>query len=134
MSADLDAKCAHRRGHMLQSLLAEVLERDIELAAHFLAQLSGYANATRFGQRLQAHGKIDAVSEEVAAIDYDITQVYADPEAYAVLAGYAGICIVHVLLKFDSAGKRVYGACELDQDAVAHQLEHAAAMLGDQRR
>lgn len=119
---------------MLQSLLTEVLESDIELAAYFLAQLSGYANATRFSQRLQAHGDIDAISEEVAAIDHDIAKVYADAQAYTALAGYAGVRVIHVLLKFDSAGKRIDRASKLDQDAVTHRLEYSAAMFGDERR
>ena len=39
----------------------------------------------------------------------------------------------HALLDRDRAGDRVDDAGELDQGAVAHQLDDPAAVLGDQR-
>ena len=39
----------------------------------------------------------------------------------------------HALLQFDRAGDRVDRTGELDQHAVAHDLDDAAVMLGDQR-
>jgi hypothetical protein len=45
----------------------------------------------------------------------------------------AGISPDHAALNIDGAANRIHGACELDQDAVAHGIDHPAPGIHDGR-
>ena len=63
----------------------------------------------------------------------DIAEVDADPEADAIGLGDGRLPLGHAALDRDRAGDRVDGAGELAEDAVAHELDNAAAVLRDER-
>src|SRR5262249_18016733 len=65
---------------VLQSLFAEILEGDGELAAHLVAHLGRDANGTGFGQSLQARSDVHAVAIEIAALDDHVAKTDADPQ------------------------------------------------------
>jgi hypothetical protein len=90
-------------------------------------------DAAWLGQCLQAGRDIDAVSIKVGAFDDNIAEIDADPQQHLVVIGCRGIGRRHALLQLDGAGDRMDGAAELDQHAVAHYLDNAAAVLGHQR-
>ena len=53
--------------------------------------------------------------------------------AIAPVSGSGGVGLGHPPLQLQGAGDRVHGAGELDQHAVAHELDDAAAMVADDR-
>ena len=57
-----DAVDAHAAGDVLQLMLAEVLEREFELAVHLVVDLGRDADAAWLGERLDARRDVDAVA------------------------------------------------------------------------
>jgi hypothetical protein len=94
---------------------------------------AGEAYTPRLGQGLQSGGDVDAVAVDVVAVDDDITEVDADaesdPPVYRVLAVAPG----HPALDGNGAFQRVDDAGELDQGAVADQLDDAAVVFANRR-
>ena len=86
-AAEPDGEDAHRPGDVLDLLLAQILERDIELVADFVAHDPADADAARLGQPFQPRRDIDAVAEDVAVLDDDVAQVDADAELDAPVLG-----------------------------------------------
>ena len=91
------------------------------------------ADAARLGHAFQARRDIDAVAENVAVLDHDVAEIDADAELDAAILRHAGVAAGHAVLDFDRAGDGVDHAGELDQHAVAGQLDDAALVLGDPR-
>ena len=83
------------------------------------------------GDALQPRGHVHAVAENVVALDDDVADIDADAELDAAAFGHVGVALAHLALDFSGTGDRIHHARELDQHAVAGQLDDAAAMLGD---
>ena len=56
----------HRPGDVLDLLLAQILEREIELVAHLVMHDPADTDAARLGQGFEPCGDIDAVAVDVA--------------------------------------------------------------------
>ena len=93
---------------------------------------AGDSNSASFSDLLQSRRNIDAVAEYVVALDDDITQVHADPEADGVLVGDAAVAFGHACLNADAAFDGGDDTWELQQQPVAHRLDDATALFGDQ--
>jgi hypothetical protein len=93
----------------------------------------GDRNAARFGDPFDPRRDVDAVAQDVLALDDDIADVDPDPEPDRIDFGATGILLAKLSLDFDSASDGVHGACELHQRAVAHELDDTARMAGDCR-
>ena len=91
------------------------------------------ADTARLGERLHAGRDIDAVAEDVVAIDDYVTEIYSNPEPDPVVLGNAGPAIDHRALQFRGAADCVDNAGEFRQHTVAGVLDDAARMLGDLR-
>ena len=120
-----------RARDVLELLIAHVLERRVELAAHLPVGVVGDADAAGLGDAFEARGDVDAVAENVAVLDDDVADVDADAELDALVLRHAGVALGHAALDRDRAAHGVDDAGELDQDAVAGGLDDAAGMLGD---
>jgi len=59
-------------------LLAHIIEGDADFPVNLVAHLARDADAAGFDQRLQPRGDIDAVTEEIVALDDDFAQIDAD--------------------------------------------------------
>ena len=92
-----------------------------------------YANPSRRRDLLQAGGDVDAVAEDVVALDDDVADVDADAEGNAPILGYLGGAVSHRRLHLDRAAHSIDHARELQQQAVAGGLDDAAAVAGDRR-
>jgi hypothetical protein len=126
-----DAKGAQGLGDILEALLAEILERQIELRLYVLVNHGGQADAPRIGQIFEAGSNIYAISVYIVAFDDHITEVNADTKFDAQRLWDFRISRGHLSLNIDSAFHGVYDAGELGQCAVAHQLDDAAMVRGD---
>ena len=108
-------------------------KRKASLPLTWLCTLRGDADPARLGQRLQPRGDVHPVAEMSPPSWIDVAEVDADAEADALGLGDARLPLGHAALDRDRAGDRVDGAGELAEDAVAHELDDAAAVLGDER-
>ena len=122
---------AQRPGDVLDGLLAAIVEGDVELALDLLVDVRRDADAAGIGQFLKARRDVDAVAVDVVALDDHVAQVDADAERDAPILGYLGVALGHAALDGDRAIDRVDDARELDQRAVAHQLDDAPAVVRD---
>jgi hypothetical protein len=123
----------HGLGDVLHPPLAHVLECSVQLALDHVEGRSGKAEATGFGEGLQAGGHVDAIAIDVRALDHDVAQVDADAQDDAAVVGQLGVPALHCLLNIDRALHRLDHARELGQQAVAHELHDAPAAFGDLR-
>ena len=87
----------------------------------------------RFGQPFEPGGDVHPVAVEIAVglVD-DVAEVDADPEAEALGVRDLPLPLHHATLDADGALDGLDGAGELAQRAVAHQLDDAAAVLGQE--
>ena len=94
---------------------------------------AGNEDATRFGDSLETGSDVDAIAIKIAAFDHDVAQTNPNAKDDAALRRQFGICPSHPLLQVNSALHRVDSAGELNQHAVARDLEDPAPVMGDQR-
>ena len=118
---------------ILQGLRADVLEGEVGLVAHLLEDGAGDADAAGLGQGLEARRDVHAVAVDVLVFDDHVAEVDADAKAEPSILGSLGFVGGHAVLPGGSAGDGIHHAGELDQQAVSHQLDDAAAMPGDER-
>ena len=62
----------HRARNILDSLVAEILVREIEFGLDLVESLLGDANPAGFGEPLQAGRDVDPIAVDVLALDNDI--------------------------------------------------------------
>ena len=70
----------HRPRDVLDPLLAGELQRQAELALELVVGGARDQHAARLAQLLQAGRDVDAVAEQVVALDHDVAEVDADAE------------------------------------------------------
>ena len=80
---------------------------------------------------LEPRRDVDAIAVDVVAVDDHVAEVDADPELDAVRRLEVRVVLGDAPLHLDRALDSVDHARELDQRAVAGELDDAAAMLGD---
>src|SRR5262249_12224723 len=81
----------------------------------------------------EARGDIDAVAEQVRAVDDDIAEIDADPENDARLAWGGGLRGRSLGLGGNRAGDRIDDGMKFHDGPVAHELDDAAVILGYER-
>jgi hypothetical protein len=123
----------HRLDDVLDGLLTLVDEFQFELVADLVAHDRRAGNPTRTGESFEPCRQVDAIAIKVIAVDDYVVQMDADAEFDVPVLGDPGIALAHAMLDLKSAACRVEDAAELDQEAVAHHLEDAPAVLGDSR-
>jgi hypothetical protein len=122
---------ADRAVEVAQRAPAEELEAVIELALDLIERAARDQEAAGFGQRFQAGGDVDAVAQEVVAVDHDVAEVDADPEFDPVGTGPPGVDLRDLFLDLERRADRPDGARELRDRAVAGAAEHPALVLRD---
>ena len=90
-------------------------------------------DAARRRFRLQPRRDVHAIAVEIVAIDDQVAEVQADAEHDGGVLGLVPVGLGHGLLELDGGAQRIDGAGELDQRAVAGQLDQPAAMAGQHR-
>ena len=89
------------------------------------------ANPARLSQRFEPGCNIDAVTENVAILDDDVTDIDAHAKFDAAPCRCHGVAGDHLPLHLDGTAHRVDDAGELDKEAVAHRFDDATPMIGD---
>ena len=89
------------------------------------------ADATRWRQALEPRRDVDALAVDVVVVGDHVAEVDADPELDALCRLEVGVVLGDAPLDLDRTPHRVDDARELDQRAVARELHHTAAVLGD---
>ena len=123
----------HRPGDVLDRMLAEVLEILRYPVAHLLEHGARDAQAAGRGHLLEPRRDVDAIAEDVVALDHHVAEVDADPEIHAALGRHLRVAAVQLLLDLDAAADRFDGGRELGQDAVAGGADDAPVVARDQR-
>ena len=116
---------------VLHRLLAHVLERAVELSAHLVVDLGGYADAAGLGERFQSGGDVDTLAVNILALDDDVTEIDANAQVNALVGRCAVIALRHLFLNSDRAFDSIDDAPEFGQKPVTHELEDAAVVFLD---
>ena len=94
---------------------------------------AGDQHTARLADLLQTSRDVHPIAEQVIALNHHVTEIDADAEDNAPF-GRDTILLSHdALLHRHGAGHRVHHRAELDDRAVAHQLDDAPVMLGQER-
>ena len=111
-------------------LLAETLERHIDLVGDVIECRAGDDNAAGIGKALQAVGDVDPVAQHIGPFGDDIAEIDAD--AKPKLFGGRKIRVISSagLLDFDGTAQCVDDARKLHEQPVTHGLDQTAAMPG----
>ena len=96
-----------------------------------IADRGGDRDAAGLGDGLEPRRDVDAVTEDVVALDDDVAEIDADAELDASVLRHVLIALDHRPLDLGGTGDRVHDARKLDQHAVAGDLDDAALVLGD---
>src|SRR5262245_23433362 len=64
--------------NVLQTLLTQILEREVEPVAHLIVHDPADANPARLGESFQARGDVDPIAVDVSLFDDDIAQIDAN--------------------------------------------------------
>ena len=117
---------------VLQPLLTRILETDIEFAREMVVRGARDQYASWRAQLLQTGRDVDPVTQEIIALDHDIAKVDTDAQGDSALGSYFFLPAGYLCLHGGSASHRADDRPELCDQAVAHQLDEAAAMLSEQ--
>jgi hypothetical protein len=119
-------------GDVFEALFAQVLEVDLYLASCLAIDVAREADSAWLGLTLEARGDVDPVAVDIVALDYHVSQVDADAEFEPLVFVSCGLSLGHAALPGHRTGESIHHAGELDQQAVADELDHAAVMLSDE--
>ena len=122
------AERLHRPLDVLERKAAEIVEGAFSRPATASCTVTRDHDAAgrRFG--LQARRHVHAIAVEVVAIHDQVAKVQADAEHDGGVLGLVPVGLGHGLLELDGGAQSVHGAWELDQGAVAGQLDQPSAM------
>ena len=124
----------HRPRDVLERLLAEIDEVRVDLAAHMLVGRARNQHAARLANPFQPRRDIDAIAQNVVALDQHVAEIDADAVDDALRLGRRRRCAPTIsfwIAIAHSTAATTRG--KLQQQPVAHRLDDAAAALRHQR-
>jgi hypothetical protein len=121
-----------RLSDVLDLLIPEIIETQLQLVADVVARCAGDTNSARLCESFEAGCDVNAVAEQVLAVDDDIADVHADAELHRLVGGSAGIRSRNCCLHRDRALHSIDRAGEVSDDAVASGVEDAASVRRNQ--
>ena len=129
-----DAIGAHRRGDVLDALLAEVVEGRLQALAHRALDGVGHRHAARLGDPFQARGDVDAVAvDRAVGLLHDVAEVDADAKLHAAIGGDVGRAACQLGLDRQRRDDRAARRLEHREHRIAGHVDDAAAMRIDGR-
>ena len=124
-----DAVGANRLGDILDLLSAGKVDWQAELALHVIVGGARDENAARRAKLLKARRHVHAVAEEIIAFDHHVAEIDADTEYYAALGRSLALMRGDTGLNGHGASNGIDDGVELNQGAIAHELDDASLML-----
>ncbi len=112
-------------------MVAHVLERHIDTVANLIIGAAREAYPAGLGKPFQPGRHVDPVALDIVAVDYHIAQIDADAELHALVLRQIGVALGNRPLRLDGGTNRIDDTCELDQHAVAHELDDSPIVLRD---
>ena len=122
-----------RTRHVLDHLLAEILEPHLDLVGDLFAHRVGDANAGGWRHRLEPRRDVHAITEDVVVLDDDVAEMDADAELDASIVAHTNIVLGHRPLQVHGLAQRIDDAGELHQDAITGGLDEAPMVPFDAR-
>jgi hypothetical protein len=90
-----------------------------------------HADPTRLGKSLQARCNIDAISENVVAVDDDVTDIDANTELDPTILRDGIVALGHAPLDFYGAAHGINGTDKLDEDAITGAFDNPTVVLSN---
>src|ERR1700730_12338986 len=101
---------ADRSRDVLDRLFTQVLKAEVELVAHLIVHDVGYHDSARIGERLHSRHHVDAIPENIVAVDNDVADIDPDTE---LNAGFGWLLTI------------AFGHAALDLHGAAHSIDDA---------
>ena len=129
----LDGEGAYATVDVLDLLQPQVDTRERKRPGRIAMGILREAYAAWLGKSLKAGSDVDAVSEEVARPNDDVSDMDADPKAQTLLVvSRSRVRLFNGALNDEGAPHRIHDARELGEDAVACRVGDPPAVLGDE--
>jgi hypothetical protein len=106
-------------------------ERQRELVPDLLIGRARDADTAGFAQRFEPRGDIDAVAENIVAVDDDVPDIDSNPEHNLLVVWNRRVALQHRALHFHGERDRIDYAGELQQRAIAGGLDDTAPVFRD---
>src|SRR5258706_15880715 len=123
---------AHWAVDVLQPLLAQIGELDLDLASNLIVRRRRNADTSRLSNALKPRSDVDAVPEDVVALDQNVSKVDPDPEQHTPVLRDAFVPLGHHRLHGHGTLDRIYDRGKLKQHAVPSGLHEATPVLCDE--
>ena len=120
---------SYRPVDILKQSLAEIVERKVRVASDLLEGAAGKAHAARLAFVLDPSRNVDAVAEDIVAVDDNIANIDPDTERDRRNDGF--VAFGHLALHGYCASNGIYGAGKFHRHAVAGRLDDASVVIGD---
>ena len=114
-------------------MAAERAVIEIELVPDLIVDGLRNADCAGLGERFQPGGDIDAIAENVVAVDDHVAEIDADPELETALGRDRVVDRARDALHLDRTAQRIDDARKIRQQAVARRADDPPAMRRDQR-
>ena len=131
MRADFSANLidAYWLGQVLEAALAEIVENEWRVATNMVEQHSAHPDRAGRGCLLEARGQIDAVSNEIVAMDGHVREMDAETHLQRFDVRPIGARKRYAYL--DGAAQGIDRAWKLRQRRIAGPVEYPAVERGD---
>src|SRR6516165_3432864 len=107
-----------RPGDVLEGLIAKVSELNRDLVAYLIVGGRRDADATRLSDPLKPSRDIDAIAENVVALDQNVTEIDPDPVQHTLVLGDVFVAFRHCRLPRDRTFDRIDHRGKLKQHAI----------------
>jgi len=85
----------HRPRDVFEALLADIGELGVDLAAHLAESIVRKADPAGLGDAFEPGGNIDAVTENVVALDQDVAEMDANAQIHSARISDTRIALHH---------------------------------------
>jgi hypothetical protein len=114
-------------------LLTDKIERETELSLQLIVSGARNQNAARVAELLQPRSDIDSVTEQVVPFRDNVAEIHPDPKDNSLLCRNVSLTPTNAALHCDCTRNSIDHRSEGHDQAVTHQLDDPAFVLGDER-
>jgi hypothetical protein len=128
---DRDSVHTDRARDVFHELLAYIIEPQRQSVANLFVDDSRDEDLTGLGETFQSRRDVDTVSINIAILDDNIGEIYADTKLDPLSAWNLSIELGHLALYLKSTMHGVDNAGEFDKHAIAGSLDNSSSVFGD---